>query len=145
MKSTYLQDLKRFSLAREWEKLMEQNSETKDREDQALFFIFLSYAEEIRYRLGLATPYASALDRLSVLKQILHSMDPVFDSIANRSETLADVPYVVQALCQFLTDISLDLAGIINGIENQHPELEHVFAHQRKVYAEALEAERIGR
>jgi hypothetical protein len=138
MATTYYLDLHRISDAKQWLKIVEEETELCA-EDQLLKYIFRGYVEELRFRLGLVQPYSDEINRISTLKRIVRSMDPVFDAITERSEELAGIPDVVRAVTNYLTDISLDLGWVINVLERRHLELADFFTSERKLYAQYRE------
>jgi hypothetical protein len=96
--------------------------------------IFSEYADELRCRLGIATPYRDDFDRRSRVMYAVRCMDPIFDGIAEETEAFVKLPTLVQGLMNYLSVIATDCAWTISAIEEQHPDHKEDFARERKAY-----------
>jgi hypothetical protein len=132
---TYLHNLKSMRDALTLRKFIEQEQD-EDEFDRRLIAILDGYIQDLRYRLGLVDCYLDDLHRLSLVKETVRAMDPVFDRMTEMAgdDLLLPAPL---GLWKFLWNIALDLAWVIRYVEGQHEEFREFFALDREWYAES--------
>jgi hypothetical protein len=115
-------------------KFIEQEQD-EDEFDRRLIAILDGYIQDLRYRLGLVDPYLNDLHRLSLVKETVRTMDPVFDRM---TEMAGDdpLPPLALGLWKYLWNIALDLARVIRYVEGQHEHLKEFFRAEREMYTE---------
>jgi hypothetical protein len=115
-------------------KLIEQE-QCEDEFDRRLIAILDGYLQDLRYRLGLVDPYLNDLHRLSLVKETVRQIDPVFDRM---TEVTGDSPLPPAALglWKYLWSVALDLAKVIRYVEEQHEDLKGFFKEEREMYTE---------
>jgi hypothetical protein len=131
---TYIHNMKSMRDALTLRKFIEQEQD-EDECDRRLSAILDGYVQDLRYRLGLVDPYLDDLHRLSLVKETVRAMDPIFDRM---TEMAGDdpLPPAALGLWKFLWNIALDLAWVIRYIEEQHEDLKEFFKPEREMYTE---------
>jgi hypothetical protein len=98
--------------------------------------IFLdTLIRDIEFDLGqIENPYRDNLQRRTILRQMLHGADRIFDTLAEKFDGQSLPPAEV-GLCQFLFVTTLTMALTIQAIEAEYPEQAQSFASERAEYA----------
>jgi hypothetical protein len=141
MNPSYLANLHSMRDAFTWLQLVQEDQESDDEFAANLVRVLQGYLAELRCRLGLLEPYANDLDRISLVKEVSRHIDPIFDAIADRAESVDDVPLAARALCRYLSIVSIDLGHTVWALEAAYPHLAAPFALERSLYQAAREAE----
>ena len=130
---TYVENLKNFRSVLALQRVV-GDADPADQTVVELKRVCTGYATELRYRLGLATPFADDIDRLARSKETMRAMNPVYDWIAEVYEDPDTRPVLIHGILRFFALMSLDLQRVITLVEGSHPDLKWLFDKERADY-----------
>ena len=135
METTYRDQMNRLRDAVTLRNLIDKERIEAGEQDSPLLFSLDGYIMDLKHRLGIINCYLDELQRIAVVKDVMRSLDPVFDEMT----TLAgDKPLEGPGLnlWTYLVGITLDLGWVINTLEARHPRQATFFKEEREWYAE---------
>ncbi len=135
METTYQDQMNRLQNAVILRRLIDKERIEAGEQTSNLLFPLDGYIMDLKYRLGMIDIYLDELQRIAVVKDVMRSLDPVFDEMTERA---GDEPLdrAAMNLWQYLVGITLDLGSVINTLERRHPEHATFFKEEREWYAE---------
>jgi hypothetical protein len=136
METTNALDVQRLLDAKTLRSLVErEQSEDAEGVDLLLLILLDNFIRDEDYRLGSTpNPYCDDTQRLTFLKQVLRTVDKVYDKLAQGMVGQLSIP-AVDGLCRLLFDISLSTFHVVRAIEANYPEQAAFFAADRTAYA----------